>query len=96
MGLGELTANFDRQQVVDFTTPYFYTDITFVTRMSKKSSINANSLLIEPFAIEVWICLLFSLIFSSALMKSVKQPVNESLIFAIRGLLQQGFTKFIS
>lgn len=92
LALGELTITSDRQKAVDFTIPYHYTDITFVTRMTKKSAINAKSLLIEPFGIEVWFCLLASVIFSSVIMKIVRQDMNQTILFVIRGLLQQGLS----
>lgn len=89
MALGVLTANPDRVEVVDFTIPYFYSDITFVMRMNKKTSLNANPLLIEPMTVEVWITLLSSILFSILAMKMVKQSANKSSLIVLRCLLSQ-------
>ena len=89
MALGVLTANPDRVEVVDFTIPYFYSDITFVMRMNKKTSLNANSLLIEPMTVEVWLTLLSSILFSISAMKVVKQSAQKSWFIVLRCLLSQ-------
>ncbi len=93
MALGALSANPDREKVVDFTIPYYYSDITFFTRLTKLSSINAKSLLIDPFSKTVWLYLISFVILSSFALKIFNQNFDKTLWIVIRALLQKGIRK---
>lgn len=93
LALGVLTADPDRVKAVDFTIPYFYSDITFVMRMNTKTSLNANSLLVQPMTVEVWVTLLSSILFSILAMKGVKQSAEKSWIIVVRTLLNQSLQR---
>jgi ABC-type amino acid transport substrate-binding protein len=93
MALGALSANPDREKLVDFTIPYYYSDITFFTRLTKLSSINAKSLLIEPFSKTVWLYLISFVILSSFVLKFFNQNFDKTFWIIIRALLQKGIRK---
>jgi hypothetical protein len=93
MALGALSANPEREKLVDFTIPYYYSDITFFTRLTKLSSINAKSLLIEPFSKTVWLYLMFFIILSSFALKFFNQNIDKTFWIIIRALLQKGNRK---
>jgi ABC-type amino acid transport substrate-binding protein len=93
MALGALSANPEREKLVDFTIPYYYSDITFFTRLTKLSSINAKSLLIEPFSKTVWLYLMFFVILSSFALKFFNQNIEKTFWIIIRALLQKGNRK---
>ncbi len=90
MALGGLTADTDREKVVDFTIPYFYSDLTFFMASTEFKSININLLLVQPFDKNVWISLFCSVIFSLILMMIMKQKYCQIFKIIIRTLLHQG------
>jgi len=96
MALGALSSNSEREQVVDFTIPYYYSDITFFTRVTKFSSINAKTLLIDPFSNDVWLSLILSVILSSIALRCLNQSFDTTLWIMIRALLQKGNQKSIA
>ena len=89
MAVGALSADPDRTRVVDFTIPYFYSDVTFFSRNAKFSELNASSLLVTPFGKEIWLCLVLSIIFSLVLMKLVRQKMWLVFRIIYRALLHQ-------
>ncbi|CAL1281100.1 unnamed protein product [Larinioides sclopetarius] len=50
----------DRSEAVNFTTPYHFQQISFITRRSKEKS--KTFAMIYPFTLMVWICLLVALL----------------------------------
>lgn len=89
MAVGELSANPDRIRVVDFTIPYYYSDVTFFSRNAKLSAVNASSLLVEAFGKMIWVCLSLSILFSVLLMKIARQQACQVTRVICRALLHQ-------
>jgi len=58
--------------------------------VTKMSSINAKTLLIDPFSKDVWLYLIFSVILSSVALKFLNQSFEKTFWIMIRALLQKG------
>jgi hypothetical protein len=65
MALGDLSLTYARKSAVDFSIPYLYTPVTFLTRNDLRLSKIA---ILKPFNLDVWFAMIVTLIFSSLLM----------------------------
>lgn len=89
MALGALSANKERQLVVDFTKPYLQAAVTFITIREKREDPVIDNLLFKAFPLYIWLVLI-SLITASSIVASKlgDQTFMESLFLIFRSFLQ--------
>lgn len=90
----DLTQNYRRSQVIDFTRAYNLVPLTFVT--VKPGLKSKTWITVQPFTAEVWICTLFSLILMSGFAQLLQRKwivedrsVDSTTISLVGALLQQ-------
>ena len=92
MGLSGVSINYDRLEVVDFTCPYHYSPITFVTKSPKV--IENAKLIVHTFPLNIWILIIISYIMVCITLKFVYKLRNVCLI-TISPLLSQSKNCYI-